>query len=78
MHFDFGVLEMHLKNDKLKRKSWEFWILKMHFHGFRKLIYNFWKCISMDFGNGFSIFENSFLIFRNGFPILEIDFQFWK
>ena len=21
MHFDFGVLEMHLKNDKLKRKS---------------------------------------------------------
>jgi hypothetical protein len=33
MHFDFGILEMYLKNAKLTKKSW---ILQMHFHGFRK------------------------------------------
>ena len=67
--FRFWGLEMHLKNDKLKRKSW---ILKMHFHGFRK-----W--ISMDFGNGFSIFENGFPILEMDFQFLEMHFQeFWK
>ncbi len=45
MHFDFGILEMHLKNTKLKRKSEM--DLKMHFHGFRKWIANGFPFLEM-------------------------------